>query len=760
MIPADRDGVPLAARRVVVAALSPQTSFEHIFAIETLRVLRQRISNRASHRARDLAEVIAQLAIRAAAGAGLVLARYAVDELLERMEHAEHAVIVQRPRDGTATGWYTVACDRSAARDAGRQHDVWIGTLAPIEASCDCADYCKASLGACSHVLAVLFEVQGQRDIHALRPGPSPIVRWDPIRPLSGLADWIDRMSLDGAERGPRLPRPKDAGAWIETLTKLRTACNRPRVAEPAVRALVEREWQLAMTRGVTLAEIDRELATLRKPLFDYQREGVLRFFETGRLLLGDDMGLGKTAQAISIAHVLLASRRIERVLVIVPSPLRWQWAQEWSRFTSTVAHVVDGPPSRRRRMYKAGDRVLVMSYEQLRRDLEHVQTLEPELVILDEAQRIKNAETVTARCVKQLAPAWRLAMTGTPLENRLEELASIFEWVNDMVLEPRWRITPWHSIPTYDNEGIAGLHDLKTLRTRMAPHFVRRVRAEVLRQLPARRDTNIPVPMTGEQLHAHDSFNAGIRHILRNKRRLTREEFLRLMGILTEQRMICDALALARFDIYWPMIEAIDHPMPQEVEALRAPKLELLAELLRSIVIEQRRKVVVFSQWRRMLQLAEWATRDLLHEAGVRGEYFSGQERPQQRIANLVQFHEDPSVRVLWATDAGSVGLNLQRAASCCVNLELPWNPAVLEQRIGRIYRLGQPDPVDVYNLVSIGGIEQRIAQLIEDKRAMFDELFDGENDTLMFDGASSRMEWIRNVAGAPDHASSEAAT
>jgi SNF2 family DNA or RNA helicase len=126
-------------------------------------------------------------------------------------------------------------------------------------------------------------------------------------------------------------------------------------------------------------------------------------------------------------------------------------------------------------------------------------------------------------------------------------------------------------------------------------------------------------------------------------------------------------------------------------LDGLFAPKLLELRRLVRDLVVEQRRKVVVFSQWRRMLRLSEWALRDVLRKAGARPAFFTGAERPAQRTKSIVEFHDDPDVAVLFLSDAGGVGLNLQHAASACINLELPWNPAVLEQRIGRIYRLGQ---------------------------------------------------------------------
>ena len=124
---------------------------------------------------------------------------------------------------------------------------------------------------------------------------------------------------------------------------------------------------------------------------------------------------------------------------------------------------------------------------------------------------------------------------------------------------------------------------------------------------------------------------------------------------------------------------------------------------------------------------------------------FFTGKESQRQRTRNLVDFHDEPQTRVLFASDAGGVGLNLQRAASCCINIEVPWNPAVLEQRVGRIHRLGQSQPIDVYNLVAQDCIESRIAKLVANKRALFEGLFDGTSDEVRFEHSGS---FISNVA------------
>jgi hypothetical protein len=223
-------------------------------------------------------------------------------------------------------------------------------------------------------------------------------------------------------------------------------------------------------------------------------------------------------------------------------------------------------------------------------------------------------------------------------------------------------------------------------------------------------------------------------------------KEFLRLMQLLTTQRMICNGLALLDFEEVAPRLKGT-RPSQKVLESLFSPKLEELRELLEQLVATQGLKVVVFSQWRRMLTLAEWATSDVLSRCGKRAVFFTGQESQQRRTHNIVDFHDDPKAAVLFATDAGGVGLNLQRAASACINLELPWNPAVLEQRIGRIHRNGQQRPVEIYNLVSETGIEARIAGLVADKRALFTGLFDGSSNEVTFEGSGSFLSRVEKI-------------
>ena len=669
--------------------------------------------------------------------------------------------------------------------------------IEPLRASCDCADFVRNSLGICKHVLTVLDDIarRGYRiDPGHIPPAATersgqPCLLWHPVRPLTGQGDWLERVRLvaDGGD-GPVLAklskwfRRSDTGALtlhstyadkpqerLEVVRALLSLAplNRRRISgdgwvvEPALRLLLEAEREsLERIVGNHLAapEFRRTLHSLKRKLYPYQSEGVERFLTAGRLLLADDMGLGKTVQAIAVCHALWATGKVQRGLLIVPASLKPQWLREWQLFTDTPIAVVEGGPAQRQAAYRThGKGFLIANYEQVLRDLEHMYAWRPGLVVLDEAQRIKNWATKTAAYVKKLRPRYRLVLTGTPMENRIEELASLLDWVDDFALEPKWRLIPWHSTYTDGRKEVSGARHLDTLRQRLSGCMVRRVRSEVLRQLPPRTDTTVSVELTDAQREEHDALAQPIAQLLgiAKQRPLTQAQFLRLMSLLTTQRIIANGLGQVRFAAVWPSISQVRQPDTALVQTLSSPKLLELREILVQVALEQGRKVVVFSQWRRMLELAHWAVAGLLAERGVRAVFFTGQEGQKRRAQNIVEFHDDPDARVLFATDAGGVGLNLQRAASCCVNIELPWNPAVLEQRVGRIYRLGQKRPIDVYNLVSEASIEARIAALVSGKRALFTGLFDGDSDEVRFDRCGSflaRLEQIVEPVQVPD--------
>ena len=732
-------------------------------------------------------ELIADQILEVTRDADFPVRRAAHEALLRRMKNAvdEGLKVGQAPRGGI--GAYVVsrrppAGSRAARAQERRPYDVLLEAVAPARGECGCPDYLKGSLGLCKHLLVALdyvFQTPRRRDRAIAEqkralPESAATLHWDPWVPLRGASDRLlglrykpntraisaGRWTRDGLPHAADLADPRRRMQLLRTTVAL-TMPSKGKAAKvlagPGVRALLVVELEIAEREDACLRASRRaalRLANLRRPLYPYQREGVMRFLERGRLLLADDMGLGKTTQAIAACHALYHSKAIERGLVIAPASLKTQWLREWQMTTDVPALVVDGTPDERRAMYRAADvGFLIVNYELLFRDFEDLLPWSRQIVVVDEAQKIKNYATKSAAHVKALPAERRLVLTGTPMENRVEELASLLDWVDDRAMSPKWRLQAWHSVQdSTATRARTGARNLDTLRQRMSTCTLRRARAEVLTQLPKRTDTTIPVALTPAQADAHEELNQPIAQLaqMARNRPLTPPQFLRLMQLLAQQRMIANGLGQVRFDALWPGLEGRP-PSRALLDGLFSPKLDEIRTLIEALVCDQGRKVVVFSQWRRMLRLAAWAVSDILARVGHRSMFFTGAESQRLRTQTLVDFHDDPSATVLFLSDAGGVGLNLQRAASACINIELPWNPAVLEQRIGRIYRLGQTRPIEVYNLVSQGSIEQRIAELVGAKSQLFKGLFDGTSDEIRFERASSFMSDVERVVGLP---------
>ncbi|MBN1606639.1 MAG: DEAD/DEAH box helicase [Polyangiaceae bacterium] len=750
------------------------------------------------------ADLLVDQALAVTVGTDWPSRRAALDALLRRLGFADRdeLAVVSRPDGGRVLGCYTLGGQKvpetsPRKKRVARPYRTELHSLEPLRGSCDCADFLRGSLGLCKHLLVVLEDVvtsprrrtAGMN--HGQYLGDVPVVlRWDPVRPWTGEGDPLTGLRIEhngasdanGPRRGARRAAARagrfeahftngrvdstalaDLARRVELLKALVTAHGQGELAaESGAAALIGAELDSAQRRFRARSEAASIIAhtkSIKRKLYPYQREGVRRFLDERRLLLADDMGLGKTTQAIAACHALFCSGAVKRGLVIVPAPLKSQWIREWQATTGKAPITeVEGRAEERARLFRSTKRgFLVMNYEQLLRDLESVHQFAPDVVVLDEAQRIKNWATKSSAYVMTLRPEWRLVLTGTPMENRLEELATLLDWVDDVALTPKWRLLPWYTAWTGDGERRrSGARHLDTLRRRLAPSTLRRVRREVLAQLPPRTDVRLPVEMTEPQRQEHDALVPSIAQLLQTgqRRPLRPPEFLQLMQLLTQQRIISNGMAQYEFDDVWPAYSRMraDETL---LTSTCSPKLGAFRRLIEELVLDQDRKVVVFSQWRKMLHLAEWSARDLLDDYGLRAVFFTGSESQKLRTQNVVEFHDDPTARIMFLSDAGGVGLNLQRAANACINLELPWNPAVLEQRIGRIYRLGQEHPIDVVNLVTEYGIEARIAGLVGNKKALFSGLFDGTTDEVRFEkpaGFLSEVQRLVEPALVPD--------
>jgi hypothetical protein len=367
-----------------------------------------------------------------------------------------------------------------------------------------------------------------------------------------------------------------------------------------------------------------------------------------------------------------------------------------------------------------------IVNYEQVwndARDLNEI--LRPDVIVLDEAQRIKNWQTKTARQVKSLRSPYAFVLTGTPVENRIDELYSIVQYLDPELVGPLFRFN--RDFYALDERGRpVDYQNLAELRARLQPVMLRRRKCDVESELPGRTVKNYFVPMTEEQRLRYEDYHVPAARLIAQAQRrpLTQAEFERLMMLLGCMRMVCDTPAIL------------------DPACRISPKLEELEGILGDLLEEPDRKIIVFSEWERMLKLV----RELAAEMGVETAWHTGSVPQQRRRAEIMRFKQDPACRLFLSTDSGSVGLNLQ-AASAVVNVDLPWNPAKLEQRIARAWRKNQTRSVTVINLVCEDSIEHQILHLLGQKQALADGVLDGRGDLSALKMPSGRAAMIERM-------------
>ncbi len=646
----------------------------------------------------------------------------------ERVQAARTEVSVTHVSGDPAFGTWEAKSAKSSAA-ALRPYTVVIRSVSERLNTCTCPDFAYNRLGTCKHIEAVLIRLRKRRAKQ--RPSSVAVVHlaWDvPEAPRvrvrrppacpSDLTLLLDRHFDAGGFLRGALPE-----AWYALESEVAglpavalgedAAQHARRLAEDALHA----RRQAAIHSEIL--QHGRMLPGMKLPLLPYQVQGAAFLAATGRALLADDMGLGKTVQAIAAAHWLIQNAGVRRVLVVAPTSNKAHWKSEVLKFTGHQAEVVDGGAKQREALYASAIPFLVVHYEQVRSDQSLLCDKYPtDVLVLDEAQRIKNWRTRTASVVKALPARYVFALSGTPLENRLEELYSLMQRIDNRVLGPLWRFKLDFSVTDPQGRELT-YRNLGELRQRLAPVMLRRDRAIIADQLPARTDQELRVPMTARQRELHDSavHQAGTLAAISKKRKLTKYEENRLMAALQTARMACNAAGLV------------------DKQTQGSPKLDEFARLIETLCQGERRKVVVFSQWELMTQMAG----DVLDQLGVGFVSLHGGVPVKHRPQLIEQFEQDPATMVFLSTDAGATGLNLQ-VASALIVLDLPWNPAVLDQRIARIHRLRQNRNVLVIKLIAAGSYEERVAELIAGKRQLFAAAIEEGSDQEVV-GISKKM-------------------
>jgi SNF2 family DNA or RNA helicase len=656
----------------------------------------------------------------------------------ERQARASNAVarVLERPA-GSAYGDYKIKSS------SGKIYRVAVRGPGLFENYCSCPDFAVNTLGTCKHIEAMLLRLR-RRQRKALESAASKRTRASislqygntlevrlhlPASPSSA----IQSLAAEYFDSGGLLPR-EQYRQFAQVLDAFRNVDDRAIVYSDALEYI---EWENELAEGLDLerkllAKVKRgedpTAGVLKTTLLPYQTRGALFAACRGRVVLADDMGLGKTVQALAAAELLRRRKGIERVLVIAPASVKYQWKTEIEKFTELPAQVIDGLLPARRALYASPVFFTLSSYELVLKDVRYMHELRPDLIILDEAQRIRNWSTATARTIKQLKSRYAFVLTGTPLENKLEELFSVVEFVDGRRLGPAFRFLHEHRME--DEKGhLLGYRGLDRIQGQLAPILLRRTRAEVLKDLPERTDQIFRVPLTPEQAEPYYEQSDILAALMRKWERqgwLSEIDQKRVLCCIQNMRMLCNSTFL--FD----------------KQTHHSPKLQEFREILRELAIEENRKVVVFSEYERMTHLAG----EELRELGIGFVSLHGGVPSRQRGALIERFRSDPKCKVFLSTDAGGVGLNLQ-AASAVVNFEPPWNPARLEQRIGRVHRLGQSRPVHVIHMLTSDSIEERVWETLRLKKSLFAGVFDSPTREVSFEklGRKTVLQAVKEI-------------
>ncbi|MHB0956200.1 MAG: DEAD/DEAH box helicase [Pirellulaceae bacterium] len=670
------------------------------------------------------------------------------EEVLEQRAIAERAQRAKEERfrvvsKDTKVPWtdYVVT-----SQSSGKTYRVALRGPQRGDSYCSCPDFRVNTLGTCKHILCVLQKVKSrfsaaqlacafrQREfaVH-LRYGREIELRL--LAPQNVTAAWKRRLA--GLCDQP-----------IVEVLKLLTAVQKlERAGESVVVYPDAEEWIQQRLHERNIAELVKEIRKnpakhalrtklLKEPLLPYQLDGIAFAVGAGRAVLADDMGLGKTIQGIGVAELLSHVAGVKRVLVVCPTSLKAQWLSEVQRFCDRDCQLVLGSAEERFLQYDNGCFFTICNYEQVLRDLEPIEQVTWDLIILDEGQRIKNWEAKTSRVIKSLRSRFALVLSGTPLENRLDELYSVVQFIDDRRLGPGFRFFHRHRV--VDEKGkVTGYKNLDELRTHLQPVLLRRTRASVLQQLPERSTEIVRIPASDEQSQLSKD-NVLRAAQIAAKPFLTEMDLIRIQQHLLVARMAANSTFLVN-----------------KQEPAYSTKLEYLDDLFDQLWQQPDRKVVLFSEWTTMLDLIEKRLeRFSLDYVRLDGSV------PQRKRQHLVhRFQKTPNCRLFMTTNAGSTGLNLQ-AANTVINVDLPWNPAVLEQRISRAHRMGQKRPVDVYLLVTVNTFEERLLSTLADKRDLALAALDPESDVVelkMRSNMDNLKRRLESLIGEPPTAPSD---
>ena len=453
--------------------------------------------------------------------------------------------------------------------------------------------------------------------------------------------------------------------------------------------------------------------------LFPYQKLGfnwLKNMYDIGfGGILADDMGLGKTLQTISLLNEIYQENRNFTALIIVPSSLLYNWKEEIIKFTGITPVLVEGTAAQRRKIISKGSKgFLITTYQALRNDIEEDKNREFDVVVLDEAQNIKTTTSQIKKAVMKINSKVNFALTGTPVENNILELWSIFDFVIPGYLDnlTKFKKTYKEAIVNPNSSKINNLREI------IAPFLLRRTKKEVLTELPDKIESNMVVTLSTEQKQLYMSY---IKQAKSEMKKFNENDNnrMKILAILTKLRQICNSPTLFKEDYKGEVA-----------------KLEVLRDILPDIT-ENGHRLLIFSQFVGTLKEIEKELADM----GIEYFYIDGNVKSKERVDICNKFNAGERQVVLISLKAGGTGLNLV-GADVVIHYDPWWNIAVENQASDRAYRIGQKKSVQVIKLVTEGTIEEKIIKIQESKRQLSENLLENKDgEKVLFEMSDKEL-------------------
>ena len=408
-----------------------------------------------------------------------------------------------------------------------------------------------------------------------------------------------------------------------------------------------------------------------------YQEEGVKFLSGNDCALIADEMGLGKTVQTIIAIRNTMQKHGMRKVLIVVPSALKSNWLKEFEIWGGIIPKIVSGKKEKRIQMFKSRIPILLTTYEIIREDIDLIKhTTEFDLIVLDEAQRIKNSTSNTARSIKLLRKNFAWALTGTPVENSPEDIASIFNFLKFGLL------TKDDSIPEIKNT----IH----------PYFLRRKKSEVFEDLPEKIEQELYLDLSINQRLSYEETQSERMKLISQSSE--KEKISNILALITELKKICN------FD-----------PITKE-----SAKLDRVKNIVQE-KFSSGEKVILFSQYVESLKEIKESLVD------IDTEIYHGSLKEDEKDSVLERFKSSASPKLLlMSLRAGGVGLNLPEA-STVILFDRWWNPALEEQAVARADRFGRKNILHVFKFIVSNSVEERIDELLKQKESLFEDIVEG---------------------------------